>query len=100
MRVSTTNHRIAALVLAISALLTAACGEVSRTGRSPGYLQIVRLEGASGATPDEFGNVLFSDVLTLVKDDNENLIPTIFAELCRRAMCSVSRNTAGPSAVS
>lgn len=97
MRVSTTNHRIAALVLAISALLTAACGEVSRTGRSPGYLQIVRLEGASGATPDEFGNVLFSDVLTLVKDDNENLIPTIFAD-GGRVEFRVGLKDPGPSA--
>ncbi len=83
MRVSTANHRTAALLLAATAVLTTACGEVARTGRSPGYLQIVRLDGASGAQPDEFGSTLFSDVLTLVKDENENLVPTIFADLGR-----------------
>ena len=84
MRVSTlNNHRIAALLLAASALVTVACGEVARTGRSPGYLQIVRLEGASGAEPEGFGTTLFSDVLTIVKDDDDNSIPTIFADLGR-----------------
>ena len=83
MRVSTVNHRIAALLLAVSALVTSACGEVARTGRSPGYLQIVRLDAASGAEPDSFGNTLFSDVLTIVKDDDDNRIPTIFADLGR-----------------
>ncbi len=77
MRVSTANHRIAALLLAASALLTTACGEVARTGRSPGYLQIARLEGASGAEPDEFGDtLLFSDVADprRGKDGDENLL--------------------------
>lgn len=85
MRVSIVNSRMAALLLAGSALLTSACGEVARTGRSPAYLQIVRLEGASGAEPDVFGNTLFSDVLTLVKgeDDTAPPIPTIFADLGR-----------------
>ena len=77
------HHLIAALLLAVSALVTSACGEVARTGRSPGYLQIVRLDAASGAEPDSFGNTLFSDVLTIVKDDDDNRIPTIFADLGR-----------------
>lgn len=82
MRVSISNHRMAALVVAASALLTTACGEVARTGRSPGYLQIVRLDAASGAQPGEFGNTLFSDVLTLVKVE-DTLVATIFADLGR-----------------
>lgn len=97
MRVSTLNHRIAALLLAASALVTSACGEVARTGRSPGYLQIVRLEAASGAEPDEFGNTLASDVLTLVKDDDDNLIPTIFGDN-GRVEFRVGLKDPGPSA--
>lgn len=81
MRVSIVNHRLAALLLAASALVTSACGEVARTGRSPAYLQIVRLEGASGAEPDKFGNTVFSDVITLVKDQNDNLVATVFGDL-------------------
>lgn len=83
MRVSIANHRLAALLLAASALVTSACGEVARTGRSPGYLQIVRLEGSSGADPDEFGTTLFSDVVTVVKDQNDNPVPTVFSDLGR-----------------
>lgn len=87
MRVSTSNHRLAALILAASALLTSACGEVARTGRSPAFLQIVRLEGASGAEPGDFGTQVMSDVLTLVKQTppggTETLVPTIFNDLGR-----------------
>ena len=35
-----------------------ACGDVARTGRSPAFLIIDSLEGASGAEPDAFGDVL------------------------------------------
>lgn len=67
MRVSTSHHRFAALALAASALVTSACGEVARTGRAPALLQIVRLEGASGANDSQYGTVVFSDVITLVR---------------------------------
>ena len=86
MRVSTANHRIAALLLAAAALVTSACGEVARTGRSPAYLQIERLEGASGATPEEFGTTGSSDVLTLVEQDingQKVRVPTIYGDIGR-----------------
>ena len=83
MRVSTSNHRIAAALLAASALITSACGEVARTGRSPGYLVIDSIEGASGAAPDDFGSTVASDVLTLVEQDINGTkvkVPTIFGD--------------------
>ncbi len=86
MRVSTLNHRILPLLLAAAALVTTACGEVARTGRSPAYLQIARLEAASGATPEEFGGTLNSDVVTLVEvrqGDQTVLTPTTFNDLGR-----------------
>ena len=43
------------------------CGDVSRTGRAPAFLVIDSLTAASGAKPGEFGNVLLSDVVTLVQ---------------------------------
>jgi hypothetical protein len=82
MRVSTTHHRVAAL-LAATILTTAGCGEVARTGRSPGYLVIDTLEGASGAEPDEFSNTVASDVLTLVEKDvngQKVMVPTVFGD--------------------
>ncbi len=66
-----------------AALGAAGCGEVARTGRSPGYLVMERLEGASGADPDEFSTVVGSDVQTLVRktiDGQEILVPTIFMD--------------------
>jgi hypothetical protein len=73
------------MVLAVlaAALGTSACGEVARTGRSPAYLIIDRLEGANGAKPDEFSTFVPSDVLTLVRqtvDGREIRVPTIFLD--------------------
>lgn len=87
MRLSLTPHHLAAFAVAASTLLTSACGEVARTGRSPALLQIVMLEGASGADPDEYVTQLMSDVVTLVKvtppGGSETVVPTIFNDLGR-----------------
>jgi hypothetical protein len=58
---------MAVLLVAAAAFVTSACGDVARTGRSPAYLQILRMEASSGATPDEFGGTLLSDVSTIVE---------------------------------
>jgi hypothetical protein len=73
------------MVLAVlaAALGTSACGEVARTGRSPAYLILDRLEGANGAEPDEFSTFVPSDVLTLVRqtiDGAEVRVPTRFLD--------------------
>lgn len=96
MRVSTVNHRMAALLLTATAVVTSACGEVARTGRSPAYLQIVNLEAASGAEPDKFGNLLFSDVVTVVKDADQNKVATIYADN-GRAEFKVGLKDPGPT---
>ncbi len=83
MRVSTSHQRTAALLLAASALFASACGEVARSGRSPGFLVIETLEGASGAVPGEFGSTVSSDVLTLIEQDingQKVKVPTIFGD--------------------
>lgn len=86
MRVSNSTQRMAAALLAASALLTSACGEVARTGRSPAYLIIDVLEGASGAKPDEFFGNVMSDVVTNIKvkvGATETLVPTVFNDVGR-----------------
>lgn len=55
---------------ALSAFLPA-CGPAGLGGRSPAALVIDVLEASSGAAPDRFGHVLFSDVETLVEMDEE-----------------------------
>jgi hypothetical protein len=52
-------------VIASSALGAASCAsEFTRTGDSPAFVVIESLQGAPGATPDEFGSPLASDVRT------------------------------------
>src|SRR5688500_7350004 len=67
----------AALVSSIS------CGEVARTGRSPVFIVIDSIQAASGAEPEAFGSILFSDVETLVEatiNGQAVRVPTIFAD--------------------
>lgn len=69
--------RLARLVgiLALT-MLGVSCGDVTRQGTGSSYLIIGALQGASGATPGEFGGTLNSDVLTVVDD-----VPTIFNDI-------------------
>ena len=83
MRVPQLTKKAAVLAVLAAALGAAACGEVARTGRSPAYLILDRLEGANGAVPDEFSTFVPSDVLTLVRktvDGQEVRVPTIFID--------------------
>lgn len=65
------NRRTVAGVIALAAAVSAGCGDVVRQGRSPVQLVILTLEAASGATPDEFGATLLSDVLTNASSFND-----------------------------
>ena len=60
---------------------SAGCGKMSTQGRSPVQLTILSLSAASGATPDEFGATLHSDVITNVQrtvGGQQVDVPTIF----------------------
>lgn len=61
------------LAILAATVAAAGCGDLATQGRSPAQLTIMSLTAASGATPDEFGAVLHSDVITNVDD-----VPTIF----------------------
>jgi hypothetical protein len=65
--------RLAIAMLVAAA--TASCGDVVREGSGSSYLIIATLDAASGAEPEEFAGVLFSDVLTVVEE-----VPTIFSD--------------------
>ena len=54
------------VVLAVCATFASACGEVARQGNSPVQVVVNSLEGASGAQPDEVGNTVRSDVITMI----------------------------------
>jgi hypothetical protein len=60
------------------------CGQQNTEGRSPSYLIIDTLQGASGATPAAFGGTLDSDVVTNVKTTvgtQDVLAPTVYEDL-------------------
>jgi hypothetical protein len=70
-------RRLARLMAVLSlTVLAVSCGDVTRQGTGSSYLIIGALQGASGATPGEFGGTLNSDVLTVVDQ-----VPTIFNDL-------------------
>ena len=60
---------------------SAGCGDLATQGRSPAQLTIMSLAASSGASPDEFGATLHSDVITNVKktvNGQQVDVPTIF----------------------
>lgn len=81
---------VACAVLALALSGGVSCGRLNNdTGRGPSYLYIEQLTAASGAKPDNFGNVLESDVLTNVKvqvGSEQVLQPTIFEDLGRATL--------------
>lgn len=83
LRVRQTAARVAVVLGMVVPL--ASCTSVQRDGQGTSYLIIDSLLAASGATPDEFGGTLSSDVLTLVPagqdaDGNELFAPTVYAD--------------------
>jgi hypothetical protein len=79
---SARRRAVTAGLLALAVSL-AGCTAAQRDGQSPGYLIIDSLTAASGATPQEFTNVLASDVETMVKTDvngEQVNVPTIYAD--------------------
>ena len=58
-------QRFSAASSLIAILLgSTSCGDLARQGKSPSFLVIDALTGASGATPGQFGGTLQADVLT------------------------------------
>ena len=70
-----------ALAIFAVAAASIACGDMATQGRSPVQLTILSLSAASGATPDEFGATLHSDVVTNINQTvggQQVAVPTIF----------------------
>lgn len=91
----------AAVVLAV---VTAGCGEYVRESRSPVRVVINRLSAASGADPDELGETLTSDVLTIVRvtppgSSTEIGVPTVFNDVGQVAMTLVLKDQGNPGNV-
>lgn len=65
------------------AAVAVGCGDMATDSRSPVQLTLLSLQAASGATPDEFGSTLHSDVVTNVQQTvggQQVSVPTIFGD--------------------
>lgn len=75
------------LLLSVAMATAAGCTQAQiDNGTSPSYLIVTQMTAASGATPADFGGVLQSDVITLVRttiDGDEVLLPTIFEDFAQ-----------------
>lgn len=84
--------------VAVLALASASCGDVARTGQAPVQLVVNVLEGASGATPDEYTTTILSDVQTTVEQQvgsQRVRVPTIFNDLGRVTLRMILKNAGG-----
>ena len=88
------------LAVALLALLSVSCAsDLTRTGRSPAYLVIDKMDAASGAKSQDFGSQLNSDVITLVDQTVNGVqvrVPTIFNDSGRATMRLAMKNPGTP----
>ena len=75
------GRRAAWAAAGLAAVLTASagCGNGNLSGQSSSFVMIDLLEGASGATPGDFGGTVASDVLTRVRTGT-TFVETVFAD--------------------
>jgi len=94
------RHWITVGVTVLAFAGAVSCGQQNTTGRSPSYLVIDALQGASGAKPDAFGGALESDVVTNVKTTvggQEVYQPTIFEDTGRATLRMALKDVGGPT---
>jgi hypothetical protein len=68
------------VALGLCAVLCGSCGSVVRQGRGSSYLIVDTFSASSGAKSSEVGNVLQSDVITMVKGPDGNYHSTFFED--------------------
>lgn len=88
----------AAIMLVLAGALSS-CGDLTRQGTGSAYMIVLVLDGASGADPEKFGGTIFSDVVTLVKDADNNLVPTIFSDVGRVRMTLGMKDPGGAASL-
>lgn len=92
--------------VALSALvaLSASCGDVSRTGRSPVQIVVRSLQAARGDAPEELGGTLHSDVIVMMTTPlpcaPENPCPTVFNDVGSVEMSLILKDPGSPGVAS
>jgi hypothetical protein len=88
-------------IVMVGLLASVSCGDVARSGRAPAFLVIDLLTAASGARPGELGNVLASDVETLVTETvngQQVRVPTILADNGQATLRILLKDQGNPGA--
>ena len=91
----------AAFAVALAIGASVSCGHANSEGRSPSYLIVDSLTAAPGATPDNFGNALESDVITNVKvtvKGEEGYVPTVYEDFGKATLKMALKDTGGSNA--
>lgn len=90
------------VALSAVVVLSASCGEVSRTGRSPVQIVVRALEAARGDDPGALSGTLHSDVIVLRRSPEpctpESPCPTIFNDVGSVEMSLVLKDPGSPGA--
>lgn len=89
------------LILIVGLLASVSCGDVARSGKAPAFLVIDLLTAASGATPGQLGNVLQSDVETIVTrtvNGQQVPVPTIFEDIGQATVRVLLKDQGNPGA--
>jgi hypothetical protein len=87
--------------LAAATTLSASCGDFNRSqGASPALVVVDSLQAASGAEPEDFGGILFSDVVTNIRQpapcSDVSPCPTIYADLGQIVMRLIAKDPGVP----
>ncbi|MGH9385071.1 MAG: hypothetical protein ACRD2N_12370 [Vicinamibacterales bacterium] len=101
MKLSTVRRSGRVLVLLTGVLgVTSCASELTRTGRSSGYMIIDSLGASSGAEPGTFTSQLNSDVITLVDQQINGQtvkVPTVFNDSGQASMRVAMKNPTAPT---
>lgn len=81
------------LMLVAAVAVSVSCGDLARSGKSPTYLIMDSLAGASGDEPGTFVSPLLSDVRFATAD-----VTTVFNDLGRATIRAELKNTVSPTA--
>jgi hypothetical protein len=101
MMLSAVRRSARVLVLLAGVLGATSCAsELTRTGRSAGYLVIESIRAASGAEPGTFVSQLHSDVVTLVEQQINGQtvkVPTVFSDAGQVTLRVAMKNPVSPT---
>ena len=97
---SSITKQARAVALAAAVFASASCGDIVRSGNSPMYLIVERMDAARGTSTTTFVTPLLSDVQTIVESQvgaQTVRTPSVFNDLGRATIRAELKNTVNPT---